>query len=53
MERLNEIIACYIEELVDIKRNKELTIAEKIAKLNEIGDQLNKEEDYIYQQPYY
>ena len=48
MERLNETIACYIEELVDIKRNKELSIEEKIAKLNEIGDQLIKEEDYIY-----
>ena len=48
MEELNETIACYIEELVDIKRNKELTAAEKIAKLKEKGDQLNKEEDYIY-----
>jgi len=48
MEELNETITCYIEELVDIKRNKELTAAEKIAKLKEIGDQLNKEEDYIY-----
>jgi hypothetical protein len=48
MDNLNETIACYIEELVDIKRNKELSIEEKIAKLNEIGDQLIKEEDYIY-----
>ena len=48
MDNLNETIACYIEELVDIKRNKELSIEEKIAKLNEIGDQLIKEEDHIY-----
>jgi len=48
MDNINETIACYIEELVDIKRNKELSIEEKIAKLNEIGDQLIKEEDYIY-----
>jgi|TARA_B110000908_G_scaffold163317_1_gene209760 hypothetical protein len=48
MESLNETIACYIEELVDIKRDKELSIEEKTAKLNEIGSQLIKEEDYIY-----
>ena len=48
MESLNETIACYIEELVDIKRNKELSIEEKIAKLNEIGSHLINERDYIY-----
>jgi len=48
MERLNEAIACYIEEIVDLKRDKELSIDEKIKRLNEIGDQLIKEEDYIY-----
>lgn len=48
MESLNETIACYIEELVDIKRDKELSIEEKTSKLNEIGSQLIKEEDYIY-----
>ena len=48
MERLNEAIACYIEEFVDLKRDKELSIDEKIKRLNEIGDQLIKEEDYIY-----
>ena len=40
MESLNETIACYIEELVDIKRNKELTIEEKGHLINE--------RDYIY-----
>jgi|TARA_R110002167_G_scaffold354085_1_gene567602 hypothetical protein len=48
MESLNETIACYIEELVDIKRDKELTIEEKIIKINDIGGHLINERDYIY-----
>ena len=40
MEDLNENISCFIEELVDIKRDKDLSIEDKITKLNEIGSQL-------------
>jgi len=48
MNKLYEAIACYIEELVDIKRNKELTESEKVKQLHEIAEQLIQEKDWIY-----
>jgi len=48
MNELNEAIACYIEELVDIKRNKELTEAEKCAAIRSIGLTMTMEKDFLY-----
>jgi len=48
MNELNEAIECYIDELVDIKRNKDLTEAEKVKKLQEIANQLSQEKDWLY-----
>ena len=48
MEELNEAIACYIEELVDIKRNKETTVAEKVKHLQSIGLTMSMEIDFLY-----
>ena len=48
MNELNEAIGCYIDELVDIKRNKDLTEAEKVKQLQEIAKQLSQEKDWLY-----
>ena len=48
MKELNEAIACYIEELVDIKRNKELTVEEKCTNIQSIGLTMTMEKDFLY-----
>jgi hypothetical protein len=48
MEDLNEAIACYIEELVEIKRNKDLTETEKCAAIRSIGLTMTMEKDFLY-----
>jgi len=48
MNELNEAIACYIEELVDIKRNKELTVEEKCTNIQSIGLTMTMEKDFLY-----
>tara|TARA_R110000744_G_scaffold39635_2_gene90133 strand:+ start:572 stop:745 length:174 start_codon:yes stop_codon:yes gene_type:complete len=45
---LLKTIHSYIEQLADLKRNDKITTSKRIAILNEIGEQLTKEVDYIY-----
>jgi len=48
MEELNEAIACYIEELVDVERNKELTKSEKCQQIRSIGLTMSMEQEFLY-----
>jgi hypothetical protein len=48
MDNLNEAIACYIEELEETQRNKDLTIAEKVRVLHSISEMMSREKDYAY-----
>ena len=49
IEELNEAIGCYEDKLNDLRKNKTMSIAEKVNALNEMATKLSQEKEYIYQ----
>ena len=52
MEELNELIGCFEDELNELRRNKEMTIAQKVVALREMAVMLNQErvDQWLYRE---
>jgi len=52
MEELNELIGCFEDELNELRRNKEMTIAQKVVALREMAIMLNQErvDQWLYRE---
>ena len=50
MDELNELIGCFEDELRDIRRDKTLSLAQKVVALREMATMLNQErvEQWLY-----
>ena len=48
-EELNEAIGCYEDELTDLRKNKTMTVEQKVNVLKEMGTMLNQEKAFLYQ----
>ena len=44
MEELNELIGCFEDELNELRRNKEMSLAQKVVALREMAIMLNQEQ---------
>ena len=52
MEELNELIGCFEDELNELRRNKEMSLAQKVVALREMAIMLNQErvDQWLYRE---
>jgi hypothetical protein len=48
LERLNDAIECYADELLSIVNNKTLTVSERYTQMKDIARMLNQEKIWMY-----
>tara|TARA_R110000796_G_scaffold60695_2_gene140594 strand:- start:378 stop:557 length:180 start_codon:yes stop_codon:yes gene_type:complete len=49
LERLNETIGCYADELLQIVKNKNLTVTQKYTQMKDVSKMLNQEKIWMYE----
>tara|TARA_R110002074_G_C12252823_1_gene640421 strand:- start:457 stop:681 length:225 start_codon:yes stop_codon:yes gene_type:complete len=49
LEELNETIGCYADELLQIVKNKNLTVTQKYTQMKDVSKMLNQEKIWMYE----
>ena len=49
LEILNETIGCYADELLQIVKNKNLTVTQKYTQMKDVSKMLNQEKIWMYE----